>query len=207
MTGITGEIMLISLSSPDNSVSELDLRAYGEFDLRNKLLSVPGVSQVVAIGGELPEYQVNVDHDRLRLYDLTLRDVAEAAKQSHSTAGAGYLVNVGGLEIPLRQTGRVRDVNDIRSTVVKYDRGTPITIGQVAEVIVGGAPRRGTAAEAGHSAVVLSVQKAPGTNTLALTRAVDRVLDAAEPAMPQGVALNRHIFRQSDFISSCPYTT
>lgn len=201
VTSITGEIMLISLRSPDSSVSPLDLRAFGEFELRNRLLSVPGVSQVVAIGGELPEYQVNVDQERLRLYDLTIKDVVAAAGEAHSTAGAGYLVNVDGLEIPLRQTGRVRGVEDIRSTIIKYEEGTPITIGQVTEVELAPALKRGTASEGGRAAVVLSIQKAPGTNTLALTAAVDEALNSVETALPPGVALNRHIFRQSDLIN------
>ncbi|MCO6436580.1 MAG: efflux RND transporter permease subunit [Phycisphaerae bacterium] len=201
VTSITGEIMLISLSSPDGSVGPLELRAYGEFDLRNRLLSVPGVSQVVAIGGELPEYQINVDQDRLRLYGLTIKDVVEAASQSHSTAGGGYLLNVGGLEIPLRQTGRVRGVSDIQSTIIRYAEGVPITIGRVAEVKLAPALKRGTASDAGSPAVVLSIQKAPGTNTLALTQAVDAALDSVEAGLPAGVSLNRHIFRQSDFIN------
>lgn len=201
VTSITGEIMLISLSSPDGSVSPLDLRAFGEFDLRNRLLSVPGVSQVVAIGGELPEYQINVDQDRLRLYGLTIKDIVEAASQAHSTAGAGYLLNVDGLEIPLRQTGRVRNAGDIRSTIIQYEAGVPITIGQVADVNLAPALKRGTASEAGNPAVVLSIQKAPGTNTLALTEAIDRTLDSIEAGLPSGIALNRHIFRQSDFIN------
>ncbi len=201
VTSITGEIMLISLRSPDSSVSPLDLRAFGEFELRNRLLSVPGVSQVVAIGGELPEYQVNVDQERLRLYDLTIKDVVEATGLTHSTAGGGYLLDVDGLEIPLRQTGRVQNVEDIRSTIIRYVNGTPITIGQIAEVQMGPALKRGTASEAGNPAVVLSIQKAPGTNTLALTTAVDEVLDSVETALPAGMELNRHIFRQSDFIN------
>ena len=201
VTSIMGEIMLISLRSPDGSVSPLDLRAFGEFDLRNRLLSVPGVSQVVAIGGELPEYQVNVDQDRLRLYGLTIKDVVEAASQAHSTAGAGYLVNVDGLEIPLRQTGRVTSARDIRSTIIRYDEGVPITIGQVANVELAPALKRGTASEGGTPAVVLSIQKAPGTNTLALTGALDRALDGIEAGMPSGIVLNRQIFRQSDFIN------
>ncbi len=201
VTSITGEIMLISLRSPDESVSPLELRAYGEFDLRNRLLSVPGVSQVVAIGGELPEYQINVDQDRLRLYDLSIKDVVQAASEAHSTAGAGYLLNVEGLEIPLRQTARVTGARDIRSTVITYSDGVPITIGQVADVELGPALKRGTASESGVPAVVLSIQKAPGTNTLALTDAVDEALDAAEAGLPSGVELNRHIFRQSDFIN------
>src|SRR5829696_1515527 len=107
ITGITGEIMLLSLSSPEGTVPETTLRAFGEYDLRNRLLGVSGVAQVVAIGGELPEYQVNVQPDKLLLYDLTVKDVIGAAAESHSTASAGYLTNVSGLEMPLRQTARV----------------------------------------------------------------------------------------------------
>lgn len=200
VTSITGEIMLISLRSPDETVSPMELRAFGEFNLRNRLLSVPGVAQVVAIGGDLPEYQVNVDQDRLRLYGLTVKDVVAAASQSHSTAGGGYLPNVDGLEIPLRQTGRVTSAKDIRSTIIRYADNVPITIGQVADVDLAPALKRGTASEAGMSAVVLSIQKAPGTNTLALTGAVDAALNGVEAVLPPGIVLNRHIFRQSDFI-------
>ncbi|MCH9034113.1 MAG: efflux RND transporter permease subunit [Planctomycetes bacterium] len=201
VTSITGEIMLISLRSPDGSVGPLALRAYGEFDLRNRLLSVPGVSQVVAIGGELPEYQINVDQDRLRLYGLSVKDVVKAASEAHSTAGAGYLLNVEGLEIPLRQTGRVTGVEDIRSTIIAYSESVPITIGQVADVELAAALKRGTASEGGSPAVVLTIQKAPGTNTLALTDAIDKALDSIEAGMPPGIDLNRHAFRQSDFIN------
>ena len=91
ITSIAGEIMLISLSSPTGEASALDLRSYAEFDLRNRILAIPGVAQVVAIGGELPEYQVNVDQDRLRLWGLTISDVIQAAGGAHSTDSAGYL--------------------------------------------------------------------------------------------------------------------
>lgn len=201
ITSITGEIMLLSLSSPQGSQSPMALRAYAEFDLRNALLSVPGVAQVVAIGGDLPEYQVNVRQDQLRLYGLTLEDVAEAARAAHSTAGAGYLQDVNGLEVPVRQTGRVRSVADIAGTVVRYRDGQPVTIGQVAEVVLAAAPKRGTASESGKQAVVVSVQKAPGTNTLQLTEAIDAKLDQAEKSMPAGMIMNRHVMRQSDFIA------
>ncbi len=206
VTSITGEIMLVSLSSERNEqgesiVSPLALRSYGEFELRNHLLSVPGVSQVVAIGGELPEYQVNVNQTQLRTYDLTVKDVVEAARKSHSTAGGGYLPNVEGLELPLRQTGRVRSVDDIRGTIVRYHNGAPVTIGQVADVQLAGALKRGSGSDGGNPAVVLSIQKAPGTNTLTLTEAIDAKFDAVEASMPDGIKLNRHVMRQSDFIN------
>jgi HME family heavy-metal exporter len=201
LSSITGEIMLISLTADDERVDPLALRSYGEFELRNQLLSVPGVSQIVAIGGSLPEYQVNVDQDRLRLYGLNIEDVVAAARQSHSSAGAGYLTNVEGQEIPLRQTGRIRNVNDIRSTIIQYHEGVPITIGQVADVRMGGALQRGQASEAGKRSVVLSIQKAPGTNTLAVTEAIDEKLESVESSKPAGISINRQVFRQADFIN------
>ena len=91
ITSITGEIMLLAVSSPGGEQSPLELRAYAEFDLRNRLLAIPGVAQVSVIGGELPEYQVLVEEDKLRLYGLTVQDVARAAGAAHSTLSAGYL--------------------------------------------------------------------------------------------------------------------
>ena len=201
ITGITGEIMLLSLSSPDRRASDLELRDYAEYDLRSRLLAVPGIAQVSVIGGELPEYAVNVRQDRLMLYGLTVQDVVEAAKGSHSTASAGYLTNVRGLELPIRQTARVRSAEDIKNTVISHAGGSPVTIGQVADVVKAGAPKRGTGAEGGKPAVVLSVQKSPGTNTLALTRSIDELLDDVDKTLPPGMVLNRNVVRQSDFIN------
>lgn len=200
ITSITGEILLLSLSSPDGSRTPMELRSYAEFDLRNQLLAVPGTAQVVALGGELAEYQVLVRQEPLRQFGLSLADVADAARRAHTTAGAGQLADVDGLELPIRQTGRVRSVADVAGTVVAHRDGHPVTIGQVAEVRLGAATRRGTAAEAGRAAVVLSVQKSPGTNTLALTAAIDARLDAVEATLPKGMVLNRHVMRQADFI-------
>ncbi|MBX3352959.1 MAG: efflux RND transporter permease subunit [Phycisphaeraceae bacterium] len=200
ITSITGEIMLLAVSSPGGTVPPMELRAYAEFDLRNKLLAIPGVSQVAVIGGELPEYQVLVEQETLRLYDLSVNDVIAAAGEAHSTLSAGYLPDVDSLELPIRQSGRVRSVADIAGTVIKYHDGAPVTIGQVADVRLGPAPKRGTGADAGKPAIVMTVQKAPGTNTLAITDQIDAMLDALEPSLPDGVRVNRQIFRQADFI-------
>ncbi len=200
ITSITGEIMLLAVSAPGGEVSDLDLRAYAEFNLRKKLLAIPGIAQVSVIGGELPEYQVLVEQEKLRLYELTVHDVVRAADESHSTLSAGYLPDVGGLELPVRQSGRVRSVADIAGTVIKHHGGAPVTIGQVAQVQLGAAPKRGTGADGGHAAVVMTVLKAPGTNTLVISDQIDTMLDALEPALPAGVQINRQIFRQSDFI-------
>jgi len=200
VTSITGEIMIMALSSPDGSVSPLAMRSFAEFDLRNKLLAVPGVAQVVAIGGELPQYQINVKQDQLALYGLTISDVVEAAKGAHSTASAGYVPNWENQELPIRQTARVTSADDIKNTLVRIHNGAAVTIGQVADVQLGASPKRGTAADRALPAVVVSVQKSPGTNTLNLTTQIDGVLDQMEKAMPKGMILNRDPFRAARFI-------
>ena len=200
ITSITGEIMLLAVSSPDGTVPPLELRAYAEFDLRNKLLAIPGVAQVSVIGGELPEYQVLVEQEKLRLYDLSIGDVVSAARQAHSTLSAGYLPDVDGLELPIRQSGRVRSVADIAGTVIKYHDGAPVNVGQVADVLLGPAPKRGTGADGGKPAVVMTIQKAPGTNTLDITGQIDRMLESLKPSLPAGIHINQDIFRQADFI-------
>jgi CzcA family heavy metal efflux pump len=201
ITGITGEIMLLSISSPDGKASPLELRAFAEYELRQRLLGVAGVSQVVAIGGELPEYQVHVRQDALRIYNLTMEDVTEAAAAAHSTASAGYLANVRGIELPLRQSARVQSADDIRNTVVKYVDNVPITIGQVADVVLGAAPKRGTASAAGEPAVAVAIKKAPFTNTLKISEGIDQMLDGLEGSLPPGVVIDRNVMRQADFIN------
>ena len=200
VTSITGEILLLAVSSPDGSVGELELRSFAEFDLRNRLLSIPGVAQVSVIGGRLPEYQVLVDPERLALHGLSVPDIVEAAKGAHNPNSAGYLEDVEGHELPILQGGRVRSVDDLAAAPVVVQGGASMRLSDVADVRVGAAPRRGTGADGGHPAVVLTVQKAPGSNTLAVTEAVDELLDRIEPGLPAGIAINRQIFRQADFI-------
>jgi CzcA family heavy metal efflux pump len=200
ITSITGEIMLLALSSPDGRRTPLELRAFAEFDLRNRLLAVPGVAQVVAIGGELPQYRVEATQDRLALYGVTLGQLVEAAGAAHSNAAAGYLPHVEHLELPIRQMARVTGVEDLRNTLVAMRGSAPITIGDVADVSLAGAPKRGTAADRGIPAVVVSVHKSPGTNTLALTKEIDAILDQVERVLPAGTILSRDPFRAARFI-------
>lgn len=200
ITSITGEIMLLAVSSPDGIVPPLELRSWAEFELRQRLLAVPGIAQVAVIGGEYAEFQVNVELDRLALLGLSIDDVVEAAAAAHDTSSAGFLRDVDRRELPIRQSARVTSPRELAMTLVERRGTTPITLGEVADVRLGAAPQRGTAASQGRAAVVLSVQKSPGTNTLALTKLVDRALDPIMASAPKGIALERRVFRQSDFI-------
>lgn len=200
VSSIAGEVMLLGLTSPDGEVSPLELRRLAEFDLRPRLLAVTGVAQVTALGGELPEFQVEVLPEQLLRYGLTLADVEQATAAAHAPVGSGYLADVAGRELPLRPDTRVRDADDIRATVVGEWKGSPVCLSHIAEVGVSGAPRRGTGSAGGQPAVILTVQRNPNANTLDLTGRIDAVLDAFEQTLPEGVVLERAIFRQADFI-------
>ncbi|MDD4101417.1 MAG: efflux RND transporter permease subunit [Kiritimatiellae bacterium] len=201
LVSVTGEIMLLALTSPDGSSSPLELRQLAEFELRNLLMSVPGIGQITVIGGQLPEFQINVAQERLAAYGVTLDEVIAAARGAGTMAGAGYLPHVQGREIPLRQSARIENIDELRRVVVPGQAGA-LRLGQIAEVELGAAPRRGSAGFGDRDAVVLSVQKMPGGNTLGLTRRIDAALDGFEAAsLPAGVSLHREAYRQADFIN------
>lgn len=201
IVSVTGEIMMVALTCPDGTVSSFEVRQLAEFELRNRLMAIPGIGQVVVMGGRLPEFQVNVSQTTLAAYGVTLGEVVEAARAAHTMAGAGYLPHIRGQEIPLRQTARVETVEELGRVAVPTQNGTPLRLGHVAEVTLGGAPRRGSAAFDGQDAVVLSVQKAPGGNTLELTRWIEAALDEFEASrLPAAVKVHRDAYRQADFI-------
>lgn len=201
VASLAGEIMLLGLTSPAGAVSPLELRRIAEFDLRPRLLAATGVAQVSALGGELPEFQVRVRPGDLLRYGLTLSQVAKAAEAAHAPVAAGYLPDVSGRELPLRPDTRVESPADIAATVVGHWEGAPVTLGQVAKIGIAGSPRRGTGSAGGQPAVILSIQRNPGTNTLELTSRIDEILSGFEKTLPAGVTLQRSIFRQADFIN------
>ena len=205
ISSVAGEIMLVSLTSANDEhpADPIEMRSFAEFDLRNRIQAVPGIAQVTVTGGELPEYQILARQEQLLLHNLSLADLNRAAEAAHNTQSAGYLFNDQGREVPLRQMARVRNVDDIRNTLIRFENGAPLTIGDVAEVVFAASPKRGTGAENGRPAVVLSVQKSPGTNTLVLTDQVDQVLTKVEDAglLPENCVLNRDAFRQAKLIN------
>lgn len=198
ITSIMGEIMLVGLTGEGGS--PMDLRAAADWTIRKRLLAVPGVAQVVPIGGEVKQYQVHVRPERLRAYDVALHDVLVAAEAASATASGGVFL-AGGQEILIRGLGRARNVEDISDAVVATRGGTPILLQDVAEVRVGPKPRFGTGSVNGEPAVVLAILKQPNANTLELTERIDRELDRLQSQLPPGMLVNRGIFRQADFIS------
>jgi CzcA family heavy metal efflux pump len=199
ITSIMGEIMLVAVTGQD--VSPMDMRSVADWTVRRRLLAVPGVAQVIPLGGEVRQYQVLVDPDRLAAFDVTLGEVLEAAGGSNLNASGGVFMDRG-QEYLIRGTGRVQDLDDIAATVVAVRSATPITLGDVAEVRIGPGTRLGEGSANAGRAVILTVQKQPDTNTLELTERIDAELTAIEEALPPGMEINRGIFRQSTFIEA-----
>jgi len=197
ISSIMGEITFIALTS--ESVSQLELRRLSEVVVRRALLSVPGVSQVVPIGGGDRQFQIEIDPEALRQRNLGLQDVIAALDGVSRSPAAGFHVDQG-QEYLVRGLARARSAEDLAAAVVRQVGGFPVTVGDVAEVRVGAAPRRGTASYGTAPAVILSVQKQPGVNTLELTREIDEVLATVAATLPEGVVVETENFRQADFI-------
>ncbi len=201
ISSIMGEIMLVSLSSKDGKTLPIDVRSLADFVVRPRLLAIPGVSQVVPIGGGSKQYQVLTSPERLKQFNVTLDELVKAAKESNLNAGGGFFQEPQ-REAVIRIQGRVRNLDDIRRTPIKSPNGIPITIGQVADVEFAKGLPRGDASVDGKSAVILSVQKQPDANTLLLTKEMDKALDEISATLPSDVQINRELFRQEHFINN-----
>ena len=200
ISSIMGEIMVISVrSAAGGDTDPMTLRSLADWTLRRRLLAVPGVSQVVPIGGEVRQYQVLVKPAKLAAYNVTLHEVLEAAGQSNANFSGGRFTEAG-QEYLIRGTGRVRNVDDVGNTVVATRGGTPVRIGDVARVEVGPAIKFGDGSADGEPAVIVIVQKQPDANTLELTAAVERTVEDIRRGLPADVTIDTHVFRQADFI-------
>ena len=197
VSSIMGEITFLALTS--EKVPPMELRRLAETVVRRNLLALPGISQVVAIGGEVRQLRVTVRPAALTEHGIALSEVRDAVARASRSPAAGFHVE-GGQEYLVRGLGRARGSEDVAAAVVRVRGGVPLRVGDLADVEWGPEPARGTASYRAHPAVVLSVQKQPGANTLELTRAIDRALTNLETALPAGVVIERENFRQADFI-------
>lgn len=198
ITSIMGEIMLIGLTS--ETVPEMTVRTEADWTVRKRLLAISGVSQVIPIGGQVRQYQVLVDPERMDALDVTLADVMRATEESNAIASGGVYLS-DGLQVLIRGLGRADSTEDIGETVIVVRDGGPVRIADVADVVIGPRPRIGTASINAAPAVILSVQKQPDVNTLELTERIDAELDLIQAELPDGITIEREIFRQADFIS------
>ncbi len=198
ISSIMGEVLFLSLTSDRHS--GIELRTVADTRIRRRLLSVPGVSQVVPIGGGVKQYQVVLSPEKLKAYGIGVAEVADRLRETNQNVSAGFLIERGQEQL-IQGIGRVRGPADIGDTVVAVRDGVPIRVGQLGVVQIGEAIKRGEGSADARPAVILGVQKQPETNTLALTEALDATLDEIEATLPEGMEIDRDIFRQADFIS------
>jgi CzcA family heavy metal efflux pump len=198
-TSIMGEIMLVSLTS--DSLSLTDLRTITDKQVRQRLLSVTGVAQVVVIGGQSRQYQILADPHRMKYYDITLEELIATAENTNSNA-AGGIINQYGQEYAVRAIGRSTNPADIGSSVIRIRNGKPVKIADVATVKIGQPDQIGDAYLNREPAVIMTILKQPDINTIALTSDVEAALKELEISLPRSVQINSRIFRQSDFINT-----
>ena len=197
ISSIMGEIMLVSVSSDAHSA--IDVRTAADWTIRKRLLAVPGVSQVVPIGGGRKQYQVLVDPDKLLTYDISINEVLHAVESSNTNSSGGVFMEKG-QEYLIRGIGRVSSVEDIGLSVVTVRNRVPILVRDVAAIAIDAATKIGDGSVNARPAVVISIQKQPGANTLELTERIEATLDEIQQTLPAGMMINSHIFRQADFI-------
>jgi CzcA family heavy metal efflux pump len=194
---VMGQIAFVALAS--ESVDPMELRGLAETLVRRSLLAVPGISQVMVIGGDRRQYLVEADPAALSQTGVSVDTLVEALEAASGVPAAGFHVDRG-QEYLVRGRGRAQSADDLANVVLRVENGRPLLVGQVARVREAPEPKRGTAAYRGESAVVLSLQKQPEANTLELTRQMDATLAEVQQALPEGVRIETDTFRQADFI-------
>jgi Cu/Ag efflux pump CusA len=197
VSSVMGEIMMIGLTGTQ---TPMELRTVADWTLRRRLLAVPGVAQVIPIGGAVKQYQVLADPARMLATGVTLEEVIHAAEGSNENASGGVYMDRG-QEYVIRGIGRVQSTEDITRTVVAVKGGVPVLLGQVADVVIGPAPKYGDGSVNAKPGVVLAIQKQPGANTLELTERIERELADMQRTLPQGMKVHAELFRQASFIS------
>jgi len=199
IASIMGEILLIALPADPAKVDPMRAREYAEWVLRPRLLTLPGVAQVTPMGGEVRQYRVEVRPEQLRALGVE-RERLEAALRDFGANTSGGFLEARGREYLIRQIGRSTRVEDLESLVVAVRGGQPILLKQLAAVRMAPAVKRGDAGYGGRPAVILSVQKQPGADSVALTRQVEQAIAELSKSLPAGLDPPRFLFRQANFI-------
>ncbi len=201
ISSIMGEILLIALPADPDKASPMQVREYADWVMRPRLLTIPGVAQVIPIGGQVKQYRVEPDPARMQAVGVTLAEL-EAALKNFGGNTAGGFVDAGGREYLIRNIGRTTRLVDLQNQPVATRNGQPILLRQVASVTFAPGVKRGDASFKGKPAVILSVQKQPTADSVELTRAVEQALAEMGKSLPQGVDTPQFLFKQANFIEA-----
>jgi CzcA family heavy metal efflux pump len=192
---------LLKFSLQSDKVSLLDLRTLCDWDIRNRILSIPGIASVVCMGPGPKQYQVLLSSPKLLQYNISVKEVVEALKETNRNVPGGFNV-VRGQEFVVTGVGRITSLEDLKKTVIAEKEGIPIPLEQVAQVKFGPEFPRGDSAFMGKSAIIGTVSKLFGADTLTVTYKVEEALQEIRRGLPEGVQLSTEVFRQANFIES-----
>ncbi|HRD91350.1 MAG TPA: efflux RND transporter permease subunit, partial [Accumulibacter sp.] len=199
ISSIMGEILLIAIPADPARVSPMTVREYADWVMRPRLLTIPGVAQVIPIGGEVRQYRVELRPAQLQALGVE-REKLEAALRDFGANTSGGFLEVQGREYLIRQIGRSSRIEDLQNLVVSVRNGQPIVLKQLADVKVAPAIKRGDGSFQGKPAVILSVQKQPAADSVSLTREVERAIVELDRSLPEGIEAPSFLFKQADFI-------
>ena len=197
VSSIMGEVLFVDLES--DRLSSMELRTLAETVVRRRLLAVPGVSQVIATGGDQKQYEVLLRPASLLAYGVSARDVEAALERANQNTTAGFQAEQG-QEYLVRAVGRLENAEMVGAVPVTTAAGAPVLVRDVATVREGPAIKRSEGSHNARPAVIVGIQKQPSVNTLELTRRLEATLDDLERSLPAGVSIHRGLFRQADFI-------
>jgi Cu/Ag efflux pump CusA len=199
VTSAVGWLVKYSLAS--GTVSPMDLRTISEWEIRPRILSLGGIASVVSLGGEVKQYQVRLDPARMLAYRVSAEDVRQALQSANVNVPGAFLQR-GAEELIVSGRGRVQSLADLQRTVISVRKGVPITLNNVADVGLGGEIKRGDGAFGMQPAVIGTISKIYGADTLTTTRKVEQALAAIKKDLPSGVEMNFEVFRQANFIEA-----
>jgi CzcA family heavy metal efflux pump len=202
VSSIMGEVMLLALPlEADKGATPMQAREYADFVLRPRLLSVPGVSQVIPIGGEVRQLRVEPDTARMGQHGVSLSQLEGALRGFAGNAGGGF-IDLNSREYLIRHIGRTNRVDDLQGLAVAWKDGRAILLEQVAKVSFAGGLKRGDAGYNGAPAVVVSIQKQPNADTVRVTKDIETALAELSKGRPAGLSEPKVLFRQSQFIQA-----
>jgi HME family heavy-metal exporter len=205
VSSIMGEIMLIALplevTADSAGTVPMQAREFADFVLRPRLLSIPGVSQVIPIGGDVRQLRVEPDTAKMAQVGVSLTQIEQALRGFAGNAGGGF-IDLNSREYLIRHLGRTNRVDHLAGLAVAWKDGRPVLLEQVARVSYAAGLKRGDAGYNGAPAVVVSVQKQPVADTVKLTADIEAALAELKQGLPAGLAAPRVLFRQADFIKS-----
>lgn len=199
VTSAVGWLVKYALTS--DSLSAMDLRTLSDWEIRPRILALGGIASVVSIGGDIKQYQVRLDPQRMLAYRVSLEDVRSALDSANINV-PGAFVYRGAEELVVTGQGRVVTLEDLRQTIIRVRGGVPITLANIADVALGGEIKRGDGAFGDKLAVIGTISKIYGADTVTTTAKVEQALASIKKDLPAGVQIDTQVFRQANFIES-----